>query len=72
MKYEIGIIPVLSIVLHEIDKRLFKVDLYQTLPCAGAHPQGVLVDGVGKVVGALQLHVTFTVEIIHKVDSFNL
>ena len=72
MKYEFRIIPVPSIILHDIAKRLLEVDLYQTLPGAGAHPQGVLVEGVGEVVGALQLHVTFTVEIVHKVDCFNL
>ena len=53
-------------------KKLLEVDLYQSLPGAGAHPQGMLVEGVGEVVGALQLHVTFTVEIVHKVDCFNL
>ena len=72
MKYEFRIIPVPSIILHDIAKRLLEVDLYQALPCAGSHPQGVLVEGVGEVVGALQLHVTFTVEIVHKVDCFNL
>ena len=46
--------------------------LDQPPPQPGAHPESMLIQSSGQVFFTLQLHITFTMQRVQKVDSLNL